>query len=275
MVRAMVQSYLKKTDSFQDLIPGKGAGLVILLHGPPGVGKTLTAGRFFPSSVEILSYPTLDPRPSSFSFSFFSGKTDTSPIAECVAESFKKPLYMVTAGDFGTDPQSLEKKLSSIFDDAVRWDAILLLDEADVFLQDRDYENLTRNALVSSKQLPSLSGIPSFRSHPSSSKPSIRQPRSQTPRASHRRKIVHLLTLSSPQSSCARSSTTQASCSSPRTVLAPSTRLSSRASTWRCAIRRLTRMAHTKYGITSSTGSTRITKAGASRSRLSMIATIC
>ena len=44
VVRAMVQSYLNKADNFQDIIPGKGRGLVMLLHGPPGVGKTLTAG---------------------------------------------------------------------------------------------------------------------------------------------------------------------------------------------------------------------------------------
>ncbi|KAI1773165.1 hypothetical protein F4818DRAFT_423433 [Hypoxylon cercidicola] len=52
-------------------------------------------------------------------------------------------------GDLGTNPGSLEFKLAEIFDAAIRWDAILLLDEADVFLQDRDYENLNRNALVS------------------------------------------------------------------------------------------------------------------------------
>lgn len=58
---------------------------------------------------------------------------------------------MVTAGDLGTDPEYLEKKLSKIFDYAVSWNAILLLDEADIFLQDRDYDNLQRNALVSSE----------------------------------------------------------------------------------------------------------------------------
>lgn len=68
-----------------------------------------------------------------------------------MAESANKPLYMVSAGDLGTDPARLEKKLSDMFQEAAKWDAILLLDEADVFLQDRDYENLTRNALVSSK----------------------------------------------------------------------------------------------------------------------------
>jgi len=29
---------------FDDMIAGKGKGLIILLHGPPGVGKTFTAG---------------------------------------------------------------------------------------------------------------------------------------------------------------------------------------------------------------------------------------
>lgn len=36
-----------------DIIAGKGNGLIILLHGSPGTGKTLTAERFvkmFPSS---------------------------------------------------------------------------------------------------------------------------------------------------------------------------------------------------------------------------------
>ncbi|KAI0148459.1 P-loop containing nucleoside triphosphate hydrolase protein [Xylariaceae sp. FL1272] len=107
----MVNSNLKKSGHFEDIIKGKGGGVVILLHGPPGVGKTLTA--------------------------------------ESVAESVKKPLYMVTAGDLGTEPEQLELKLSEIFQSAARWDAILLLDEADIFLQDRDYDNLTRNALVS------------------------------------------------------------------------------------------------------------------------------
>lgn len=32
------------TGGFDDLIQGKGKGLTFLLHGPPGVGKTFTAG---------------------------------------------------------------------------------------------------------------------------------------------------------------------------------------------------------------------------------------
>ncbi len=44
IVQAMVSSYVDKTATMDDLIAGKGAGLVTLLHGPPGTGKTLTAG---------------------------------------------------------------------------------------------------------------------------------------------------------------------------------------------------------------------------------------
>ena len=44
IVQAMVASYVHKTAGLEDLVAGKGAGLVALLHGPPGTGKTLTAG---------------------------------------------------------------------------------------------------------------------------------------------------------------------------------------------------------------------------------------
>ena len=46
IVRAMVSSYMDKTAMLDDLVAGKGVGLCALLHGPPGSGKTLTAGIF-------------------------------------------------------------------------------------------------------------------------------------------------------------------------------------------------------------------------------------
>ena len=36
----------QQDDGFDDLIQGKGRGLIFLLHGPPGVGKTYTAGSY-------------------------------------------------------------------------------------------------------------------------------------------------------------------------------------------------------------------------------------
>lgn len=162
IVQAMVASYVDKTPGLDDLVAGKGAGLVALLHGPPGTGKTLTA--------------------------------------ECVADSFEKPLYQVTCGDIGTNPAHLESRLEEIFDYAVTWGAILLLDEADVFLQERDYLNLQRNALVSSKS-------PLFHPNP-------------IPR------ILNCI-----QSSSVPSSTSTASSSSQRTASAPSTKPSNPAFT--------------------------------------------
>ena len=35
----------REEDVYDDIIKGKGKGLIFLLHGPPGLGKTLTAGR--------------------------------------------------------------------------------------------------------------------------------------------------------------------------------------------------------------------------------------
>lgn len=44
IVQALVKSYVEKNSDFKDLVDGKGKGLVALLHGAPGTGKTLTAG---------------------------------------------------------------------------------------------------------------------------------------------------------------------------------------------------------------------------------------
>ncbi|KAL6691496.1 hypothetical protein J3F84DRAFT_164259 [Trichoderma pleuroticola] len=104
----------KKSSSGQqqqfDIVKGKGKGLILLLHGAPGVGKTSTA--------------------------------------EGIAELFKKPLFQITCGDLGTTAAEVEKALETNFALANRWDCILLLDEADVFLAARTKEDFVRNGLV-------------------------------------------------------------------------------------------------------------------------------
>ncbi|KAJ7334774.1 P-loop containing nucleoside triphosphate hydrolase protein [Mycena albidolilacea] len=94
-----------------DVITGKGGGLICVLHGPPGTGKTLTA--------------------------------------EAVAEHLKRPLYIVGASELSTTPSVLEEKLKSILSLATAWDAVLLIDEADVFLEQRSLHEIERNSLVS------------------------------------------------------------------------------------------------------------------------------
>lgn len=46
LIRSLVNDHQNKRIGFDDLIKGKGKGLIFLLHGPPGVGKTLTAGKW-------------------------------------------------------------------------------------------------------------------------------------------------------------------------------------------------------------------------------------
>jgi SpoVK/Ycf46/Vps4 family AAA+-type ATPase len=61
----------------------------------------------------------------------------------------EKPLYPITCGDLGSSADDVEKNLKKHFTLASRWDCVMLLDEADVFLAKRMLENLQRNSIVS------------------------------------------------------------------------------------------------------------------------------
>lgn len=74
------------------------------------------------------------------------GKTLT---AECVAECIKKPLIALSMGDLIEDESQLERRLLDEFERAINWDAVLLLDEADVVLEARSFEDVRRNSIVS------------------------------------------------------------------------------------------------------------------------------
>jgi len=68
---------------------------------------------------------------------------------------------MASAGELGTDSRYLEVELQKILDICHAWGAILLLDEADVFLEKRNMHDIHRNALVSIflRQLEYFQGI--------------------------------------------------------------------------------------------------------------------
>ncbi|KAF5581757.1 TOB3 (member of AAA-ATPase family) [Fusarium pseudocircinatum] len=124
LIKALVRSRkYHAANTIDDVIQGKGKGLVTVLHGPPGTGKTLTA--------------------------------------EGIGELLQCPLYMVSAGELGTDSRFLEAELQKILDICHAWGAILLLDEADVFLEKRNMHDIHRNALVSIflRQLEYFQGI--------------------------------------------------------------------------------------------------------------------
>ncbi len=55
---------------------------------------------------------------------------------------------MVGAGDLGTTASELDRALNKIFRIATAWKAVVLIDEADVFLEERARDDLKRNAMV-------------------------------------------------------------------------------------------------------------------------------
>lgn len=98
-----------KGGAFQDIVKGKGGGAVVLLSGQPGTGKTLTA--------------------------------------EVYAESEQRALYSVQCSQLGMNPETLEQSLMVVFDRARRWNAVMLLDEADVYVHERG-NSMQQNAIV-------------------------------------------------------------------------------------------------------------------------------
>jgi SpoVK/Ycf46/Vps4 family AAA+-type ATPase len=111
LIRSLIRQHSTRTLLFDDIVVGKGRGLIGLLCGNPGCGKTLTA--------------------------------------EAAAEITHRPLYVVSAGELGTKPEYVDQRLAKIFELAHMWNAVLLLDEAEVFLHKRNRTDLTRNAIVS------------------------------------------------------------------------------------------------------------------------------
>lgn len=55
---------------------------------------------------------------------------------------------ILTSSDIGADPEKIEKILSDGFKRASSWGAVLLIDEADVFMEERSTNDLVRNCLV-------------------------------------------------------------------------------------------------------------------------------
>lgn len=75
-------------------------------------------------------------------------KLPPSQYAERRTIDVKRPLYVVGAGDLGTTASQLDNELQRVFELATAWRAIVLIDEADVFLEQRSLHDLERNAMV-------------------------------------------------------------------------------------------------------------------------------
>ncbi len=73
----------------------------------------------------------------------------TNGHTECTALSTGRPLLSLTMADLGAHEDNIERCLSGWFTLAERWRALLLIDEADVFLEHRKHADLARNGIVS------------------------------------------------------------------------------------------------------------------------------
>lgn len=71
--------------------------------------------------------------------------------SESIADYTQRPLYTVNCGELGERACFIEESLKRILFLATRWNAVVLLDEADVFLAERKTTDLERNGLVSGK----------------------------------------------------------------------------------------------------------------------------
>ncbi|KAK3990328.1 hypothetical protein QBC44DRAFT_394606 [Cladorrhinum sp. PSN332] len=116
-VKAMIGKFASQDGKLapwpSDFVKNKGEGRIFLLHGSPGVGKTCTA--------------------------------------ECAAELARRPLLALTSGDISTSmsASAVEGALNYFLKLGERFGALVLLDEADVYLEQRRTRDLKRNGLVS------------------------------------------------------------------------------------------------------------------------------
>jgi hypothetical protein len=92
-----------------DIVAGKSGGTTVLCAGPAGVGKTLTA--------------------------------------EVYSEIIRRPLYRVHSGQLGLNVAAMENALKDVLTRAQRWGAVMLIDEADVYIKRRE-DDMTMNAVV-------------------------------------------------------------------------------------------------------------------------------
>jgi hypothetical protein len=143
LILAFVDSQLKRGDSFDDVINGKGkpefletvacitdaiagGGLIIMLSGKPGVGKTLSAE----SCAERLQLPLYK----------MELREDDGYISPSDCDT-NQASYNAT-----NTRASIERQ----FELVTKWNAVLLVDECDAFLQKRSRGDPKRNEVMSS-----------------------------------------------------------------------------------------------------------------------------
>lgn len=92
-----------------DVVKGKSVATIIMAAGYPGLGKSMSA--------------------------------------EAFSEGKGMILYRIQSDQLGLDPESIEKNLRDILARVERWNAVLLVDEADIYVRERGID-IQQNAIV-------------------------------------------------------------------------------------------------------------------------------
>lgn len=109
-VKDLIEALIHEAgETFEDIVEGKSGGIIVLITGTPGTGKTLTA--------------------------------------EVYSEVMKRPLYKVNSSQLGVNIADIEKELKIVLQRSEKWGAILLIDEADVYVRARG-DDIQQNAIV-------------------------------------------------------------------------------------------------------------------------------
>lgn len=105
----LINVLIRGTEGMEDKDLNKTGGMIIMATGEAGLGKTLTA--------------------------------------EVFSETLNKPLYSVQSSQLGIKVDEIEKNLKECLFRAQRWNAVLLIDEADSYVRKRD-NDMAQNAVV-------------------------------------------------------------------------------------------------------------------------------
>lgn len=107
--KKLLSALIGTKNTFSDIISGKSGGIIILGSGEPGTGKTLTA--------------------------------------EIYSELMKRPLYSIQSSQLGISVDDIESNLNRVLYRADKWNAVLLIDEADAYVYKRN-NDILQNCIV-------------------------------------------------------------------------------------------------------------------------------
>lgn len=104
-----LSSIMGGEETYKDIVEGKSGGMIVLASGGPGLGKTLTA--------------------------------------EAYSETMERPLYQIQSSQLGISIETIESELANVLRRAERWDAVLLIDECDTYVRERE-KDIIQNCIV-------------------------------------------------------------------------------------------------------------------------------